>query len=84
MDSHANGGMVLVTEDAVLLTEKQVSILTGIKIKTLQAHRHDGLDNGLPYVRVGRLVRYPLPEVLKHIQENRLEPVRVPKKRRHS
>ncbi len=38
------------------LTEQQVSSLTAIAVKTLQGMRVKG--NGIPYIKVGRLVRY--------------------------
>ena len=44
-----------------LFTEKEVSVITEIPVMTLRSHRH--LRRGLPFVRIGNLVRYDLVEV---------------------
>ena len=51
-----------------LLTEKQVSELTGRAVATLQKDRLRGL--GLRYVRLGRLVRYRPEDVETWIEQN--------------
>lgn len=43
------------------LTEQQVSALTAIAVKTLQGMRVKG--NGIPFIKVGRLVRYDLAKI---------------------
>lgn len=41
-----------------LLTEREVSRITGRSVNTLQKDRVRGGDNSIPFIRVGRLVRY--------------------------
>jgi predicted DNA-binding transcriptional regulator AlpA len=55
-----------------LLTEKELSELSGIPISTLRSHRH--LRRGLPYVKVGHLVRYDRVEVEKYLTERTVRP----------
>lgn len=43
------------------MTEKEVSEYTGIGIKTLQMHRLR--HKGIPYIKIGRLVRYSIEEI---------------------
>ncbi len=52
----------------VLLTEKHVAHLLGVKMTTLQMWRHQG--RGPSFVRVGRLVRYQPTDVRLFIEEN--------------
>lgn len=52
----------------VLLTPAQVSEVTGKKPTTLTGERFEG--RGLPFVKVGRLVRYRKQDVLDYINEN--------------
>jgi predicted DNA-binding transcriptional regulator AlpA len=54
------------------LTEVEVSALTGIPKMTLRSHRH--LRRGLPYVKVGHLVRYDCVEVEKYLAERTIRP----------
>ena len=51
-----------------LLTEKQVSEITGRAVTTLQKDRLKG--TGLKYVRLGRLVRYRPEDVEAWIEQN--------------
>ena len=55
-----------------LLTEKQLSDQTNISISTLRSHRH--LRRGLPYVRIGHLVRYDAAEIEKFLDERTVRP----------
>lgn len=55
-----------------LLTEVEVSALTGIPKMTLRSHRH--LRRGLPYVRIGHLVRYDRVEVERFLEERTVRP----------
>ena len=41
-----------------LLTEHQVSEITGRAVPTLQKDRSEGNSNVIPFVKIGRLVRY--------------------------
>lgn len=55
--SHPN----LMTDNIVLLTEGQLAARWQISLKKLQADRWRG--NGVPFVKIGRLVRYRLADV---------------------
>ncbi|MDL2279240.1 hypothetical protein LJC15_01070 [Desulfovibrio sp. OttesenSCG-928-G11] len=48
------------------LTEKAVSEMTGIPVRSLQQHRFH--RTGLPYVKFGQLVRYDLQDVVAHLE----------------
>lgn len=49
------------------LTEKQVSIVTSIPVKTLQGMRIKG--NGIPFIKINRLVRYDIAAVHKFMDQ---------------
>ena len=55
-----------------LFTEKEVSVLTGISQMTLRSHRH--LRRGLPYVKIGALVRYPAEAVEQYLDDRSIRP----------
>lgn len=52
------------------LTEKEVEELTGIKVSTLQNHRN--LKIGIPYVKIGTIVRYNLSDVVDTMDSHRI------------
>ena len=54
-----------------LLNAKQVSGLTGIPLATLAQWRYRKC--GLPYLRIGRLVRYDAADVDSYLQRCRIE-----------
>jgi len=54
-----------------LLDERQVSKRTGRALSTLRNDRH--ARRGLPYVRLGRSVRYIEADVERYILERRIE-----------
>ena len=56
------------TKSAVLLTEKEVQEYYKINVNTLQRNRSMGL--GLPYVKLGRLVRYKVSDIEKYLDAN--------------
>ena len=53
-----------------LLNESSVTKILNCEVKTLQAWRCRG--GALPYVRVGRLVRYKNEDVLAYIESRRV------------
>jgi predicted DNA-binding transcriptional regulator AlpA len=53
-----------------LLSERDVAELLSISIKTLQAQRYKGV--GIPFYRIGRVVRYREAEVLAFIEAGRV------------
>lgn len=65
-DSHDS----VITDDR-LLTEKQVEHLTGRACSTLQKDRVQ--RRGIPFVKVGRSVRYYFRDVKAFLHENRVE-----------
>jgi predicted DNA-binding transcriptional regulator AlpA len=50
-----------------LLTDEDVARLTGRARKTLQKDRLRGGDESIPFIRLGRLVRYRLSDVERFI-----------------
>ena len=54
-----------------LLTPEQVSEQTGIPLATLAQWRYR--KRGLPYLRLGRLVRYDTADVERYLQTCRVE-----------
>ena len=56
------------TKSVVLLTEKEVQEYYKINVNTLQRNRSEGL--GLPYVKLGRLVRYKVSDIEKYLDAN--------------
>ena len=55
-----------------LFTEKEVSVITEIPVITLRSHRH--LRRGLPFIRIGNLVRYDLVEVEQFLIDQTIKP----------
>ena len=53
----------------VLVTERQLAEMTSQSIRTLQAQRLRG--DGIPYVKLGRSVRYDLEEVKAYLAAQR-------------
>lgn len=54
------------------LTEHEVSARTGLSLSTLRAHRHK--RRGLPYIKIGRSVRYRLCDLEEYLFEHRIDP----------
>ena len=53
------------------IDEKQVSELIGRALQTLRNDRH--CSRGLPYIKIGRSVRYNLQEVINFMESHRIE-----------
>lgn len=53
------------------LTEKQVALLIGFSLSTLQKNRHEG--KGIPYSKIGRLVRYALSDIIAYMNEHKID-----------
>jgi excisionase family DNA binding protein len=66
------------SEDPTFLSERQVSELLTISVKTLQNWRSAGRE--MPYYKLGGKVRYAKADVLEYIAQQR----RVPSVRAHS
>lgn len=54
------------------LTEKEVARITGLSLSTLRNARFQG--RGLPYVKLGRSVRYDLKDVVKYMEDRKVIP----------
>jgi predicted DNA-binding transcriptional regulator AlpA len=52
------------------LNEKEISNLTGLALSTLRNHRHKGV--GLPYIKVGRAVRYSFRDVVEYFESHKI------------
>lgn len=55
-----------------LLNEHRVAELLGFHVQTLRNHRSAGV--GIPYVKVGRSVRYQLVDIQEYLAERRITP----------
>ena len=60
--------MIKEKKSVVLLTEKEVQELYKLNVKTLQRERFNG--TGIPYVKLGRRVRYKIEDIEKYIKAN--------------
>jgi predicted DNA-binding transcriptional regulator AlpA len=58
-----------------LLDERQTALLTGIKVSTLQNQRCN--RRGLPYLKLGRTIRYSLTDVLQYLEDRKIRPGEV-------
>jgi hypothetical protein len=54
------------------LTEKQVAGITNFAIQTLRNHRQD--SRGIPYLKVGRSVRYRPADVKSYMEKVLIDP----------
>ena len=54
------------------LTEKEVSQMTGRSLSTLRSDRFN--SRGLPYVKIGRSVRYALEDVVQYMEARKIVP----------
>jgi len=65
-------------EHEKLLTEVELAKLWGVTTSFLQKMRHEG--RGPRFIRIGRLVRYRLSDVVRYVEENSVatEPRQTP------
>ena len=54
-----------------LLTEKETAALLGISVKTLQKWRY--LRIGVPFIRIGRLIRYKVESITDYLTNNEVK-----------
>lgn len=59
------------TYSDVWLTEKQVVLLIGLSLSTLQKNRHK--RKGIKYTKIGRSVRYALSDVIEYMNAHKIE-----------
>jgi excisionase family DNA binding protein len=55
-----------------LLTAQQVADYLGVSVGTLAMERHYG--RGLPFVRIGRRIRYRAKDIADYIDDNTVTP----------
>ena len=53
------------------LNEKEVAEMTGFSLSTLRNNRF--LNKGIPYIKVGKSVRYDLKEVISFMERHRIK-----------
>jgi hypothetical protein len=53
------------------LTENDVSKITGVALSTLRNNRSKG--RGIPYIKIGRSVRYDLEDVIEFMEIHKIE-----------
>ena len=54
------------------LTEQEVSARTGLSLSTLRAHRFKRI--GIPYIKIGRSVRYRIYDLSAYLDAHRIDP----------
>ena len=54
-------------KSVVLLTEKEVQELYKLNVKTLQRERFNG--SGIPYIKLGRRVRYKVSDINTYLEK---------------
>ena len=59
------------SEDLVLLTTEQAADLCGIPVRSLEDRRFRGV--GIPYIKLGKLVRYRLSTIRAHLSACEVE-----------
>ena len=57
--------------DVQYVDEKRVSRMTSFKLPTLRNDRH--LGRGIPYVKIGRSVRYRLDDVIAYMEAHKVK-----------
>ena len=55
-----------------LVTETEAAQITGRAVQTMRNDRHR--SRGLPYIKIGRSVRYSLQDINAFIQKKRIDP----------
>ena len=60
------------TDPPRYLTEKEVAAMTGLSLSTLRNSRF--LGRGIPYVKIGRSVRYSLDDVVDYMESRKVIP----------
>lgn len=53
------------------ISEKEAAKIMSVSVSTLRAHRF--LRKGLPYIKVGRAVRYSIEDIFKFMEEHKIE-----------
>jgi len=61
----------IMKNDVRYLNEKETSHFTGFALSTLRNHRHQGI--GLPYIKVGKAVRYSFQDVVDYMESHKIK-----------
>lgn len=62
---------IIPTSEHRFLPERDVAEITGLSLSKLQQDRH--YRKGIPYSKVGKLVRYSLQDVLNYMEAHKVE-----------
>ena len=54
--------------------EREVSRITGLALSTLRNARSTGRGPCIPHLKIGRAVRYSLIDVIRYMEERKIEP----------
>lgn len=54
------------------ITEKEAAVRTGISVSKLQKDRH--YRRGLPYVKIGKTIRYDIDDVDQFMEQHKIAP----------
>jgi hypothetical protein len=58
-------------EQAQYLTEREVASMTRIAVATLRNNRY--LRRGIPFIKIGKSVRYKIQDVVLYLDERRVD-----------
>lgn len=61
----------MVSDTPRYLNEVEVSKMTAIAVSTLRNQRFQGV--GIPYIKIGRSVRYSLDDVVRYLNDRRIQ-----------
>jgi predicted DNA-binding transcriptional regulator AlpA len=61
----------MIEKENKYLDEKETSKLTSMALSTLRNYRHLGI--GVPYIKVGRAVRYSLKDILSYMESRKIK-----------
>ena len=53
------------------IDEKQVAEITGLSVHTLRRDRH--MRQGMPYYKIGRVVRYSIQDIVEYMESRRID-----------
>ena len=57
--------------DNKLLSDKEMNLIYGFSVKTLQNHRCQ--RTGMPYIKIGRMVRYRKKDVDHYLEQHKVK-----------
>lgn len=63
---------IIKSDSAILIDENEVAKICGRSVHTLRQDRH--ANRGIPYIRLGRSVRYLVQDIENYLIANRIDP----------